>query len=142
VKRFAWWFFLLLFMSGCASAPLPDPAFDVPALIGKDISGVESTLGAPTEYTPPDSVPHPAGLSEWDKTWERGGKTLLVTYRLNDGGIVDFFISADDPSGATNDEARLLALGNLQRSAPNYRVEFVPAMGHPGKYTGVKIIPN
>jgi hypothetical protein len=131
-----------LFLAGCGGKPLPDPAFDVPSLVGKDIKGVEQTLGVPSEYTPPDSIQRPDNIREWDKSWEHDKHTLLVTYDLVTGKVIDFFIGTDDPSGASDDQDRLLALGNLQRGDLRYRVEFVPAMGHPDKYTGVKVVPN
>lgn len=115
-------------------------AFDIPSLVGKDIDGVEVTLGKPKDGEPTAQQLR-LGVKEWNKTFIKNGKELLVTYTVADRKIVDFFISTDDPSGKTTNTAHLLELGNLKQYTSSYLVDFVKTIKDPGAYTGVKITP-
>lgn len=115
--------------------------FDVPSLVGKDVDEVIATLGEP-QGQDPTALQIQQGVKEWDKTFVKDGKELLVTYTISDRKIVDFFISTDDPSGVTTDKENLLVIGNLSENDPKYTVEFVKAIKDPDSYTGVKVIPN
>ncbi len=116
-------------------------AFDVPSLVGKDLDGVIAILGEPRGQDP-TSLQIQQGVIDWDKTFIKDGKELLVTYTISNRKIIDFFISTDDPSGGTSDSEALLLLGNLKQTDSRYRVEFVKAIGSPGSFTGVKVIPS
>ncbi len=115
--------------------------FDIPTLVGKDLKGVSAILGAPKGIDP-TAQQIKLGATEWDKTFEKDGHKLLVTYTISNKKIVDFFIETDDSSGITQDTAHLLQLGNLQLSDPKYRVEFVKTIRDPSRFTGVKVLPN
>lgn len=115
-------------------------AFDIPPLIGKNIDQVRATLGKPYEDFP-EKV-WPGGDDENGKTWRRGKKRLYITFHSQTRRIVDFFIECDDPSGACSDKQKLLDLGNIKDSGPNYTTEFVNAGAMRDKYTGVKVIPK
>lgn len=125
-----------------ALPPVTSPAFDVPSLVGKNLNQVQAVLGTPV------SAPTPPAAYEgvdWDRAWEKDGQRLAVSYDLKTLRIIDFFIEADDPSGATKDTNRLLTIGNLKTDNPRYEVEFVPVLksyNDPGSYTGVKITPK
>ncbi|HSW88015.1 MAG TPA: hypothetical protein VLG12_02520 [Candidatus Saccharimonadales bacterium] len=115
--------------------------FDVPSLVGKDLDGVIAVLGQPKGIDP-TALQIQQGVTEWDKTFVKDGKELLVTYTISDRKIVDFFISTSDPSGATSDKEALLKQENLKQDDAKYRVEFVKAIKDPSTFTGVKVIPN
>jgi len=115
--------------------------FDIPSLVGKDLNGVIAVLGTPKGQGP-TTQQIALGAKEWDKTFVKDGKELLVTYTISNRRIVDFFISADDPSGKTKNTTRLMELGNLKQNDPRYRVEFVKVLKDPSSFTGVKIIPK
>jgi len=120
--------------------PTVQPVFDVPALVGKDINGVQASLGTPEEDD--SRFVWPNGDDEHQKNWTRQRVLLLATYHSRTSQIVDLFIGTDDPSGATDDKGKLLNQGNLQDGDPRYTIEFVHAGNSPDRYTGVKIIPR
>lgn len=115
--------------------------FNVPSLVGKDLDGVIAVLGQP-QGQDPTALQIQQGVREWDKTFIKDGKELLVTYSISNRKIVDFFISTDDSSGNTTDTGYLLQISNLQENDPRYRVEFVKSIKNPSSFTGVKVIPN
>lgn len=116
--------------------------FDVPALLGKSLTQVKTTLGQP------DVAPTPPAKydgKDWEITWEKDGNDLMVSYDVKTLKVIDFFISTDDPSGKTKDTDRLLKIGNLMANDPRYQVKFVPVLksyNDPGSYTGVTVTPK
>lgn len=126
------------------TAPVVNFVFDVPSLVGKNIDEIRQVLGAPAdkELTEPTQQQLSLGMKEWDNTFEKDGKALLVTYDAKSRKVVDFFISTDDPSGKTKDKKHLLEMGNVKDGNPEYRIEFVKTLIDPNYYTGVKIIPT
>ena len=126
--------------AGCGGSSPPEPStYDVPSLVGKDIGGVKAVLGPPEDDT--EKI-WPNGDDENNKEWNKNKKMLLVTFRKNTRKITDFFVGCDSSSGACGDKQHLLQIGNLKEGDARYRIEFVPAMGHPGEFTGVKAVPN
>ncbi|OGH15917.1 MAG: hypothetical protein A2869_00330 [Candidatus Levybacteria bacterium RIFCSPHIGHO2_01_FULL_40_58] len=119
----------------------PKYVFNVPSLVGKDLDGVISVLGTP-EGQDPTAEQIRLGAKEWDKTFVKDGKELMATYTISDRKIVDFFISSEDPSGATKDKSYLLEIGNLNENDSRYKVEFVKTLKDPSLFTGVKIMPQ
>lgn len=120
-------------------SPITEASFDVPALVGKTLPQIQLVLGRPAAAI---SVPPNYEGTDWEVTWEEGGKRLMVTYNLKTTKVIDFFIPTDDPSGNTQDKDRLLAIGNLKTNDTHYTVEFVKAIKDPSVYTGVKVIPK
>lgn len=117
--------------------------FDVPSLIGKNVDEVKAVLGTPTNDTEPTQAQLASGLTkEWEKTFTKDGVSMLVTYRLADRSVVDFFISTNDPSGMTKDTAALKKLGNITLSDSRYKIDFVEALKDKSQYTGIKITPT
>lgn len=117
--------------------------FDVPSLLGKNVDEIKSVLGAPAIDTEPTEANLSSGLTkEWEKTFKKDGQTLLVTYRLADRSVVDFFISTPDPSGATKDIEQLKKIGNIKVTDTRYKIEFVKALTDKSQYTGLKITPT
>jgi hypothetical protein len=140
---FAW--ILASIISGGSSTQqstkqLSNAVFDIPSLVDKDIDGVIAVLGTP-KGKDPTAQQIELGINEWDKTFVKDGKELLVTYTISNRKIIDFFIPTDDPSGLTTDTEHLLRLGNLKQGDPRYRIEFVKAIKDPSSFTGVKVIP-
>lgn len=119
----------------------PKYVFDVPALMSKDIDGVKAVLGK-SKGLEPNSEQVRLGVKEWDATFEKEGKELLVTYNIGTKQIKDFFISSDDPSGKTSNKNHLLELGNLKENDPTYKIEFVKALREPSSFTGIKVSPR
>jgi len=156
-----WWlwliigFILLLFFS--SSSPknrekksqninTPQPAtqsyvFDMPTLIDKDLEELETILGEPRGLNPTEQQIS-LGIKEWEKVFIKDGKELLVTYKILNNEIIDFFISTDNPSGITQDKEHLLELGNLKENDEKYSLEFVKAIKNPSYFTGIKVIPK
>ena len=117
------------------------PAFDVPSLIGLNVIEITKRIGPASEFTDPATVPHPPDLREWDITFSSQGQTLLVTYDMKTGAVIDFFIATHDPSGATSNLDQLRVIGNLTEKPTRYQLDPVPA-GNSGGFTGLKIVPN
>lgn len=116
--------------------------YDIPSLIGKNLGEVREALGTPQFDDEPNAAQLQLGTTEWNKTYEKDGNSLLVTYKVSDQSIIDFFISTNDPSGATKDTKQLLRVGNLSENDPTYKVEFIKALTDKSSYTGVKITPT
>ncbi len=115
--------------------------FDIPSLVGKDLNGVIAVLGTPKGQDP-TAQQIALGAKEWDKSFVKDGKKLLVTYTISNRKIIDFFLNADDPSGKIKNTTHLMELGNLKQNDPRYKVEFVKVLKDPSSFTGVKIIPK
>ncbi len=133
-------------IQNATSTPTPTPKyFDVPSFWGKNIDQVKAILGTPKDKEPTQQQIE-FGAKQWDLTFVKNGKELLVTYKTADKQIVDFFVSTDDPSGATKDKKHLLdltfELTNVKENTPNLKIQLVPAFKDPNVFTGVKIIPN
>lgn len=116
-------------------------AFDVPALMEKNIDQIREIVGKPT-----DAAIEPTKLqldvkgadAEWDNTFEKDGFTCFVTYNVRTRKVVDFFIV--DPGD--QNKPRIMAAGNLKPNDPAYTLKFVEMRKDPSKYTGVMITPK
>jgi len=117
--------------------------FDVPSLIGKNMNEIVAILGTPnkdnSELTPAQLE---LGATEWSKSYEKDGRELLITYNIETGSVIDFFIPSTDKETENNDKKGLLAIGNLKENSQTYSIEFVKLISNPSKFTGVKITPN
>jgi hypothetical protein len=133
-----------VFLSSPKSAPVA-PArsaiFDVPSLIGLNISQVKAKLGAPSEFDDPAKMPATAIITELNMSWEKQGRNLLATYQPSNGRVVDFFIATNDATGATPDVTDIYPIGNLSEGDSRYSLKPVQA-GNSGKFTGIIITPN
>lgn len=117
--------------------------FDVPALIGKDIDQIRKVLGKPSDKEiEPSKLQKKNNFNTWDNSFEKDGKTLLVTYNPKNRKVTDFFINSDDPSGASENYADLLIICNVTRNYAKYSIEPVHENIDPSRYTGIKIVPN
>ncbi len=117
--------------------------FDLPVLIGKNADGVATALKDYQKKTlQPTQEQIKLGVKDWDMEFEKDGKDLLVSYVIATKAVNNFFISTDDPSGATKDKKHLLELGNLSENDPRYKVEFVKALKDSTRFTGVKVTPR
>ena len=117
--------------------------FDLPVLIGKNADEVATTLKDYQKKTlQPTQEQIKMGVKDWDMEFEKDGKDLLVSYVIATKAVNDFFISTDDPSGATKDKKHLLELGNLNESDSRYKVEFVKVLKDSTRFTGVKVTPK
>ena len=119
--------------------------FDVPSLFGKSLGEMKTALGTPKEETQPPKLQIQNGTTgEEYISWEKDGAKLTVTYVYKTRKIVDFFVSVDDPSGATKDKTLLLGAGGLKEGDSRYSVKFVEVINPPtpGLYTGVTVTPR
>lgn len=117
--------------------------YDVPSLIGKNVDEVKFDLTVYQKKTlEPTDEQIKLGVKEWDVSFEKDGKELLVTYIINNKKVKDFFISTDDPSGKTQNKNHLLEIGNLTDGSNRYDIEFVRTITDPSYFTGVKVIPS
>ena len=122
-----------------SSTAAATPAFDVPALVGKNIDQIRKRLGTPVDrhIEPPPTV----STDEWSNEFHHDGRSLLVTYNPKTRQVEDFFVGDDTASAPITDYSPLLPVVNAKESSPDYYIEPVPAMGESG-YTGIKIIPT
>jgi hypothetical protein len=126
-----------------APTPAVTSAFDIPSLIGKTVSELETTLGTPTKYTiPPTANVDGSKIETWEKTWEKNEHSLMVTYNLDTNEVVDLFLSTDSDSAFANFKSKdnILLVGNLSADSTDYELEFVETMNTSDTgYTGVII---
>ena len=114
--------------------------YDVPSLVGKNIDEVRKALGKPSDKDiEPTKQQMDMNFDSWDNSFEKDGKTLLVTFNPQDRKVTDFFISSEDPSGASEDYSDLLKICNVTEDDSNYSIEPVPVLNDATKYTGIKI---
>lgn len=117
-------------------------AFNIPQLVGKSIKQIESILGPATYSFEPTDLQQEMGVIEADKTFDINGVSLTVTYNYRTGVVKEYFLETPDPSGATASTGSLLKLGNLESSAGNYTIKFIPTIKDPSVYTGVVVTPS
>jgi hypothetical protein len=121
--------------------PITTTSFDIPSLLNLNITQIEEKLGEPSTALEPTKAQLEAGITTWEKSFEKDGHSLLVTYEYSTGKIVDFFINPRTSSGVTNDLSGLLVLGNFKKNDPTYDVKFVPAHDGSG-FTGAIVTPK
>jgi hypothetical protein len=133
--------------------------FDVPALVGKNIDQIRTTLGPsddPQTQEPNDetvnrwrlqtSLGHEADQDEWANSFTRNERDLLfITFNSRTREVKDLFLGGDH-AAATNPDSRgavktLMQKGNLSADDPRYRVQAVKARNAPG-ITGITITPT
>ena len=124
--------------SSNVQAPKPTYIFDVPSLISKNIDQVRQTLGAPKDKTPDPTAQQASYTNEWDNTFEKDNKQLLVTYTISSKQVVDLFIDAQY-AGNKDD---LYKYYNVKDGASNYKIVAVKAIKDPSVITGYKIVPQ
>ena len=115
--------------------------FDVPSLIGKNIDEIRQVIGMPSdgEQIEPTKQQMKMSFEYWDNSFEKDGKTLLITFNPQNRKVKEFFISTNDPSGATEDYSDLLLICNVTKNSPEYRVEPVPSISNNKQFTGIII---
>jgi hypothetical protein len=112
--------------------------FDVPALRGLGITQVRAALGpvagADTEPTREDVR---AGVVEWTKKFRRDTTTLLVTYEVATGRVLDFYVTT--AHGRATDYRPWLQLVGVPAQDPRWSIEPFAMPGAPGLYLGVRV---
>ena len=111
--------------------------FDVPSLVGKDLTELIADLGTPDENTEPTPLQTEHGTKTWEKAWKRDGYSLLATHDTSSTHVVDLFLGADSDAvfEKFKDTDNILKAGNLTQTDSQYSVEFVKAKNASG-YTG------
>lgn len=129
---------IVLFAPGCISTANEvnqetpaAPVFDVPALFGKDIDQLASTLGRP-EW---DSVS--ADAAESTRLFRRDTVLLRVGYGARTRKVHSFLIQS--AHAQTGDYQSLLRLVNLTGSEPVLVVVPFVSNTNSGGYSGVKV---
>lgn len=145
-------FVAIIIFTSCGSSPEVNKnpvitnikvVFDVPALIGKNIDEIRKVLGKPSDKEmDPSKLQKKNKFDTWDNSFNKDGKTLLITYNPQNRKVTDFFIESTDRSGASENYADLLSICNVTRDNAKYLIEPVPVINDNTKYTGIKIIPN
>ena len=144
-------FVLIVFTSCNSGAKRPkidntakvEMIYRLPGLVGMNIDEIRKVLGKP-EDKPIDPTKNQIKLygDEWGNTFLVNYEPLLVTYDVRTRIVKDFFISSIDPSGMSSDYSILLQMWDLDTHENSYRIEPVPAIVDPTKYTGIKVIPQ
>jgi len=116
-----------------------DIIFDVPALLNKNVDEVVKILGKPEKMDGPTKAQENAGVIEWEWQYEKNGQTMLVTFNFKTRMITDFFLDAMTPEGCTDNVDDLKCIANVFNNATPCRVEPVPTIKDPKKFTGIKI---
>lgn len=119
-----------------------DVVFDLEQLHGKNIDEIRTILDSflKKEYLEPTKAQIDLGMTEWDNSFKKDNWELLVTYNVSSRKVVDFFISTNDPSGATKNTRNLEQVLGIKGSK-NFRIEPVKVIRDPSSYTGIKAIP-
>src|SRR3989344_826707 len=104
--------------------------YDIPSLFGKDIDQIRAELGNPAIDTEPTKEQLTLGTKEWEKSYKKDNKELLITYYTHDRKVKDFFLSGDD-------KQHLLQVGGLKENDQAYTLEFVKVLKDPSQITGV-----
>lgn len=128
----------------CKAIAAPPPGqsyvYDIPSLLGKTLGQVTEVLGTPEKVTEVAQ-----GDTQGDRSFEKNGLGLLVTYEVSSNKVLEFFLESDNPSGASSDKKHMLEIGNLKEDDSRYSVEFVETIGRNaklGEYTGVIVRPK
>ena len=144
----------IILLTSCGSSSSTEPTtattiaktdikvvYDVPSLIGKNIDEIRKVLGKPSDTEiEPTKLQMKMKFDSWDNSFEKDGRTLLVTFNPQNRQVVDFFIETTDPSGSTSDYSDLLQICNVTNDNPKYSIEPVPTIKDNTKYTGIKIV--
>lgn len=145
-------FLFIFFQSGSSGTPTNDPTpidtsniktvFDLNNLYGKNIDQIVTVLGKPTNDTEPTKLQKENGnITEWEKTFNKDGQKLLVTYNVSTRKVVDFFIDTRDPSGATSDVSVIIKIAGTP-SGDKFTTKPVPTIRDKSIYTGVIFTPK
>lgn len=116
--------------------------FDVPALIGKNIDSIRTTLGNPKD-NPMDLTGEQLklGAKEWSNEWGKNGYSLTVTFNPTTRMVKDFFVGTNT-SAEDKNPLLLVPLANLDQSSKDYEIEPVKQLKNPNLYTGIIITPR
>ncbi len=113
----------------------PTPTFDVPALIVLNIDDIRKQLGSPTDKdVDPTAKQMELGTTEWYNSFDKNGKTLLVTYDPTTRTVIDLFCESTSEQEAKD-------YCNLN-SGGNFTTETVKSLKNSSEITGVKVIPK
>lgn len=114
--------------------------YDLDSLYGKNIDEIVTVLGKPLNDSEPTKLQKDSGIKEWEKSFKKDGYDLLVTYYSDTRDVKDFFISSNDPSGATKDYITLIEVGGIDKQS-KFIVKPVNTIKDPNLYTGVIFTP-
>lgn len=112
--------------------------FDVPSLIDKNVDEIVQVLGKPENDDEPTDLQIKSGIIEWEKSFQKGGYELLVTYNAKTRKIIDFFIPSNSSTGMTDNIDELLQVSNVKNNTA-LKVEPVKSLKNPNEFTGVRI---
>lgn len=90
--------------------------FDIPALIGKDITQIKAALGKPIDDLKMNDTLH-------YMTFSKDGQELSFNYDAKTKAVQSIFFDADDASGQKQSKELLLDRGNLSENDSRYKVE-------------------
>jgi hypothetical protein len=122
----------------CGSENSKKTIFDVPALIDKNVDEIKTTLGKATSDSEPTKEQLEVEIDQWDKTFEKDGYELLVTYNPNTRKVIDFFVSNTDATKKNNYDD-LLQITNLSDEPSSVSIEKVNPISNPEELNGIKV---
>lgn len=122
-------------------------AFDIPALLKKDVSYFTPVFGEPVNENPePTDIAIETGAETWTKRFQKDGFAIAVTYNINSGKVTEIFLSKgtyDMPLKETwvtkNEASELLERGNVSKGAGSYYYRYMSPIQDKNKYTGVVV---
>lgn len=130
-----------LLLAGCHT-PAP-VAFNVPSLIGLNISQIRATLGKDVESESPVGMPSINGMVLLEEAWAKDDVVLRVDYDNTTGKVLNFFMPyVPKPNGGGFDPQLVREQGGLEEGSPKYRTELVNPNFEGPITPGVRIVPN
>ena len=114
--------------------PIPrEIAFDIPALLGKNIDAITQILGKPSEADASNM-----SADELERRYTKKGYRLVINYDKKNRQVAGFFLSAPEPQGETNDCSKILEAGNLNPTSASYAIDTLRSE-RKGYFTGVVV---
>lgn len=111
------------------------PTFDAPALVVLNIDDIRKQLGNPTDKdVDPTAKQMELGTTEWYNSFDKSGKTLLVTYNPTTRAVIDLFCESTSEQEAKD-------YCNLNKGG-NFTIETVKSLKNSSEITGVKVVPK
>ena len=112
--------------------------FDVPSLIDKNVDEIVQILGKPEYDDEPTELQIKSGIVEWEKSFQKDGYELLVTYNAKTRKVIDFFVPTNSSTGMTDNIDELIQVSNVKNNT-SLKVEPVKTLKNPKEFTGVRI---
>lgn len=112
--------------------------FNISQLAGKSIDEVKKTLGNPSDDTEPTEKQLKSGeIDSWDKVWEKGQYSLIITYNPDSREVTEYTISSSVPLDDYND---FYSIGNTENILGGVDIKPVRTASDQTKYSALRLI--